>query len=65
MNQPSTNPDQKRNLHDVLEEDPSSKRGNEGESVDGGRQAGPNSDRAGQPIEPQTGDPRANDRRSN
>ena len=31
MNQPSTNPDQKRNLHDVLEEDPSSKRGNEGE----------------------------------
>jgi hypothetical protein len=50
-------------LEQVLEEDPQSKHGDEGEAVHHGDQAGPNSSRAGQPIAPQTGDPRARDRR--
>lgn len=40
-----------------------SRRGDEGEAVHGGDQAGPNSDRAGEPIAPQTGNPHADDRR--
>jgi hypothetical protein len=65
MNENSSNSGEKRNLEDVIEEDPQSKHGDEGESVKGGYQAGPNSDRGGQPIAPQMGDPRARDRRPN
>lgn len=55
----------RRDLEEVLDEDPQSKHGDEGEAVHGGEQAGPNSDRAGQPIAPQTGDPRSEERRPN
>ena len=60
MSSNSSNDGQKRDLDDVLEENPESKRGDEGEAVHGGDQAGPNSARGGQPIAEQTGDPRAN-----
>ncbi len=56
---------QKRDLEDVLGEEPQSKHGVEGEAVHGGDQAGPNSSRGGQPIGQQMGDPRARDRRPN
>jgi hypothetical protein len=65
MNSNNRNDGQKRDLEDVLEQQPESSRGDQGKAVDGGDQAGPNSTRGGQPIAPQTGDPRATDRRPN
>ena len=65
MNGNSSSRDEKRDLDDVIEQDPESKHGDEGESANEGRQAGANSARAGQPIAPQTGDPMAKDRRPN
>lgn len=65
MNKNSNNREQKRDLDEVLEEEPQSSHGDQGEAVHGGDQAGPNSARAGQPIAPQTGDPRAADREAN
>ena len=65
MNSNSRNDGQKRDLDDLIEENPESKHGDEGESANEGRQAGPNSSRGGQPIAPQMGDPRARDRRPN
>lgn len=47
----------KRDLDDVLEHEPESKRGSEGEAVHGGDQVGPNSADAGKPQAPQTGRP--------
>ncbi|MGE5564374.1 MAG: hypothetical protein ACM3ZV_13860 [Bacillota bacterium] len=61
----SSNDGQKRDLDQVLEVEPQSKHGDEGEAVHGGDQAGPNSSRGGQPIGQQMGDPRARDRRPN
>lgn len=60
MSADSSNSNRKRDLDDVLELDPQSKRGTEGESVHGGDQAGPNSTDAGRMQAPQKGDP--NDR---
>ena len=65
MNSNSSTDGQNRHLEEILEEDPQSKHGDEGEAVHGGDQAGPNSNRGGQPIAPQSGDPRARDRRPN
>ena len=65
MNSNSSNPGQKRDLDELIEHDPEAKHGDEGEAVHGGDQAGPNSSRGGQPIAPQTGNPRAKDRRPN
>lgn len=65
MNSNSSNDDQNRDLEDVIEHDPQSKRGAEGKKANEGQQAGANSDRAGQPVAPQIGDPRAKDRRPN
>ena len=53
----SSNRDPKRDLDNVLEEEPESKRGMEGQAAHGGRQVGPNSDQAGKPQAPQTGEP--------
>lgn len=57
--------DGKRDLDDILEEEPDSKHGTEGEAAHGGDQAGPNSAESGKPQSPQTGNPRAADRRPN
>lgn len=65
MDSNSSKDDQGRGIEDLIEEDPQSKHGDQGEAVHGGAQAGPNSDRGGQPIEPQMGNPRAKDRRPN
>jgi len=65
MNSNSSNSGQKRELEDVIEEDPQAKHGDQGEAAHGGDQAGPNSARAGESIAPQTGDPRATDRGPN
>lgn len=65
MNSSNSNSGQNRDLEDVIQQDPESKHGEEGEAVHGGGQAGPNSARGGQPIAPQTGNPRAKDRRPN
>ncbi len=51
-----------RDLDDVIEHDPQSKHGSEGEAAHGGRVVGPNSDQAGKPQAPQTGDPHGDDR---
>ena len=65
MDSNNSNGSQNRGPEDLIEQDPQSKRGDEGEAVHGGDQAGPNSSRGGQPIAPQMGDPRARDRRPN
>ena len=65
MNSNSSNRGQQRKVEETIEADPQSHNGDEGEAVKGGRQAGPNSDRGGQPLAPQVGDPRAKDRRPN
>jgi hypothetical protein len=65
MNGNSSNREQNRDLDDVLEHEPESSHGDQGEAANGGEQAGPNSDRGGEPIAPQTGNPRATDRRPN
>ena len=65
MNSNSSKSSGNRDLEEVIEQDPESKHGDEGEAVHGGEQAGPNSARSGQPIVPQTGDPQASDRRPN
>lgn len=56
---------QKRDLEDVLEEHPEAEHGTQGEMANENQQAGPNSARAGEPVAPQTGNPRAEDRRPN
>ncbi|HET7315937.1 MAG TPA: hypothetical protein VFI88_00750 [Sphingomicrobium sp.] len=53
----------RRHLEHVLEEKPESKHGEQGQAANGGDQAGPNSDEGGRPIAPQTGNPRADNRR--
>jgi hypothetical protein len=53
----SSNDGHKRDFEDAAEADPQSKHGDQGESVNGGRQTGPNSTRGGEPIAPQTGEP--------
>lgn len=65
MTSNSSNHDLQSKLEEIIDEDPQSHRGDEGEAVKGGRQVGPNADRGGQPLAPQTGDPRAKDRRPN
>jgi hypothetical protein len=65
MNGNSNNRGERRDLEDVLEHEPDSKHGVEGESVHGGDQAGPNSARDGEPIAPQTGNPRSPGRKPN
>ena len=65
MNSNSSNDGQKLGLEDVVEEKPEAKHGDDGQAANENRQAGPNSDRGGQPIAPQTGNPRADDRRPN
>ena len=57
MNADSNKHGEKRNLDDVVEIEPGSKKGNEGQAVNGGDQAGPSSDQAGRPQAPQTGEP--------
>lgn len=47
----------KRDLDDVVEQDPESKHGTEGQAAHGGDQAGPNSADAGRMQAPQKGDP--------
>lgn len=53
----SNNRGAKRDLEDVLELGPESEHGTEGQAAHGGRQVGPNSDEAGKPQAPQTGEP--------
>jgi hypothetical protein len=65
MNDSSRDRAQNRELDDAIEQDPKSRHGDEGEAVNEGRQAGPNSARSGEPIAPQTGDPLGKDRRPN
>lgn len=65
MSSNNSNRGQQRKLEEMIEDGPQSDKGDEGEAVKGGRQAGPNSDRGGQPLAPQVGDPRAKDRRPN
>lgn len=65
MNSNSSNEHGKRGLEDLIDKDPQAKHGDEGHTANEGRQAGPNSDRGGQPVSPQMGDPRARDRRPN
>ena len=57
MNDDSKNDGQKRDLDEMIKEDSQSKHGDQGETVNGGRQAGPNSARSGEPVAPQTGEP--------
>lgn len=54
--------DADRDIEDVAEIEPNSKRGKSGQAAHGGDQAGPSSADAGKPQAPQTGDPRADDR---
>jgi hypothetical protein len=54
MNGNSSNREQNRDLDDVLEHEPESSHGDQGEAANGG-----------EPIAPQTGNPRATDRRPN
>ena len=65
MTSNSSKDEAKRHLEDVLERHPQAEHGTQGEMANENRQAGPNSDRDGQPIAPQTGNPRAKDRRPN
>ena len=51
-----------RDIEDVAEIEPGSKRGKMGQAAHGGNRTGPNSADAGKPQSPQTGDPRADDR---
>ncbi len=57
MDSNSSNRGQDRDLEDVVEQEPESKHGTEGEAVHGGDQAGPNSADAGDRLSPQTGEP--------
>jgi hypothetical protein len=57
MNSNSSNRDQKRDPESTIELAPDSKHGTEGQAAHGGRQVGPNSDDAGKPQAPQTGEP--------
>lgn len=52
--------DERQDRTDVLEEEPQSKRGTQGQAVHGGETAGPNSSRSGETIAPQKGDPARN-----
>ena len=65
MDKDSSNGREKRDLEEVIDQEPDSKHGDEGQAAHGGEQAGPSSARSGQPIAPQAGDPRARDRRPN
>lgn len=62
MDSTSSNHDGKRDRDAVIEHEPQSKHGTEGEAAHGGRVVGPNSDQAGKPQAPQTGDPHSDDR---
>lgn len=57
MDSNSSNRGQDRDLEDVVEQEPESKHGTEGEAVHGGDQAGPNSADAGERLSAQTGEP--------
>jgi hypothetical protein len=65
MSSNNSNDGTKRDLDDVIEEEPDSNHGTEGQAAHGGDQAGPNSAESGKPQSPQTGNPRAPDRRPN
>ena len=65
MSNNSSKPRQKLDLEDVIEREPDSKHGTEGETANQGLRAGPNSDQAGKPQAPQVGNPRSPDRRPN
>lgn len=56
---------QPKDFEDVVDHEPESKHGMEGEEALHDHSAGPNSDQAGKPQAPQTGNPRAPDRRPN
>ena len=58
----SNTPGSDRDIDDIAEIDPGSKRGKMGQAAHGGDQAGPSSHQAGKPQSPQTGDPHADDR---
>ncbi len=62
MNNNSKKSDRNRDLDDVLEEEPQSKHGKQGQAAHHGEQAGPNSDDGGQTIAPQMGDRKGTDR---
>lgn len=62
MNSNSSKQDRKRDLEDVLEDEPQSKHGAEGKAAHGGEQAGPNSDEGGRTVAPQMGDGEGTDR---
>lgn len=62
MTSDSSKQQQNRDLDDVLEEEPESKHGTEGEAANEGRRVGANSDEAGKPQAPQTGSPRGPER---
>lgn len=63
MTADNSTPGDDREREDQIEIEPDSKRGTEGEAASEGRRAGANSDEAGRPLAPQTGNPRAPDRR--
>jgi hypothetical protein len=62
MNSNSSDHGRKRELEDVLEDEPQSKRGAQGKAAHGGEQAGPSSDDGGRTIAPQMGDGEGTDR---
>jgi hypothetical protein len=57
MNGNNSKDDQRRDLDEVIEQQPQAKHGEQGEAANEGRQAGANSARTGEPIAPQTGEP--------
>jgi hypothetical protein len=61
MNNNSSKPDRNRDLDDVIENEPQSKHGRQGNAAHSGEQAGPNSDEGGQTIAPQMGDRESTD----
>lgn len=58
MNSNSKKPDGKRDLEDVLEDEPQSKHGLQGQAKHNHERAGPNSEEYGDTIAPQKGNPR-------
>ena len=62
MSDTNSNPGQKRDLRDVLEEEPQSKHGKQGQASHDHESAGANSEAYGQTIAPQKGNMRDSDR---
>lgn len=62
MEDNSSNSETRRNLEDVLEDEPESKRGKQGQSTHDHERAGANSEAYGRTIAPQKGDLRDSDR---